>query len=52
MSHETLTETERKCPEIVASIEEIASIAGQIVADNNRISDQVSQSLQLLKILY
>ncbi|KAH3798672.1 hypothetical protein DPMN_152274 [Dreissena polymorpha] len=42
MSHETLTETERKCPEIVASIEEIASIAGQIVADNNRISDQAS----------
>lgn len=34
MSHEALTESELKCPEVVASIQEIASTAGHMVADN------------------
>ncbi|WAR31330.1 RN207-like protein [Mya arenaria] len=35
MSHESLTEAERKCPEIVASIQQLAQTAGSVYADKH-----------------
>lgn len=39
MTQEALTESELKCPEIVASVQEIANTAGYVLADNFQDSD-------------
>ncbi|KAL4218839.1 hypothetical protein ACF0H5_021427 [Mactra antiquata] len=55
MSYEALTESELKCPQIVASLQEIADTAGNVLADNvqniNKSDDlenlKVKQEIQL-----